>query len=136
MQMTAYRECDSLRASHGLKDRRRSTLRQSNTLRLDRFPCCTNQELNRIAMFLTTCRARGFHDEMNGRLNTVLVAPLTKIGFSAPFRVPCQFAGVKGQIALDHVRSVDKRRLARKLGDLDATTSKTMLATLREMFEE
>ena len=75
-------------------------------------------------------------DEMNGRLNTVLVAPLTKGGFGAPFRVPCQFAGVNGQIALDHLRSVDKRRLARKLGQLDQPTAKTMLATLREMFEE
>jgi mRNA interferase MazF len=75
-------------------------------------------------------------DEMNGRLNTVLVAPLTKGGFAAPFRVPCQFAGVNGQIALDHLRSVDKRRLARKLGQLDQSTAKTMLATLREMFEE
>ncbi len=73
---------------------------------------------------------------MNARLNTVLVAPLTKLGFAAPFRVACQFAGVTGQIALDHVRSVDKRRLARKLGDLDQPTAKTMLATLRELFEE
>ena len=75
-------------------------------------------------------------DEMNVRLNTVLVAPLTKHGFAAPFRVPCQFAGVVGQIALDHLRSVDKRRLARKLGELDQSTAKTMLAILREVFEE
>lgn len=75
-------------------------------------------------------------DEMNNRLNTVLVVPLTQRGFTAPFRVPCQFAGVSGQVALDHVRSVDKRRLARKLGELDQPTAKTVLATLREMFEE
>jgi len=65
-----------------------------------------------------------------------VVAPLTKGGFSAPFRVPCQFAGVNGQVALDHLRSVDKRRLLRKLGELDAGTAKTVLLTLREMFEE
>ncbi len=75
-------------------------------------------------------------DEMNNRLNTVLVAPLTRRGFVAPFRVPCQFAGATGQIALDHVRSVDKRRLARRLGQLDPATAKTMLTTLRELFEE
>lgn len=28
-------------------------------------------------------------DEMNDRLRTVLVAPLTSGGFNAPFRVPC-----------------------------------------------
>jgi mRNA interferase MazF len=75
-------------------------------------------------------------DEMNHRLNTVLVAPLTKRGFAAPFRVPCQFAGASGQIALDHIRSVDKRRLARRLGHLGEATAKLVLATLREMFEE
>ena len=65
-------------------------------------------------------------DEMNNRLNTVLVAPLTRRGFGAPFRVPCQFAGVTGQIALDHVRSVDKGRLVRRLGQLDPATAKTV----------
>jgi mRNA interferase MazF len=75
-------------------------------------------------------------DEMNNRLNTVLVAPLTRRGFVAPFRVPCQFAGGTGQIALDHVRSVDKQRLARRLGHLDPATAKIVLTTLRELFEE
>jgi mRNA interferase MazF len=74
-------------------------------------------------------------DEMNTRLHTVLVAPLTSRGFAAPFRVPCQFAGVSGQVALDHLRSVDKRRLTRQLGQLDPATAENVLATLREMFE-
>ena len=43
-------------------------------------------------------------DEMNSRLHTVLVVPLTTGGFKAPFRVPCRFAGVNGQAALDHLR--------------------------------
>ena len=75
-------------------------------------------------------------DEMNTRLNTVLVAPLTRRGFAAPFRVPCQFSKVEGQIALDHLRSVDKRRLARKLGKLDQAKAKQVPAILRDMFEE
>jgi len=75
-------------------------------------------------------------DEMNNRLNTVLVTPLTKRGFVAPFRVPCQFAGISGQVALDHIRSVDKRRLERQLGQLDPAAAKIVLATLRELFEE
>ena len=74
-------------------------------------------------------------DEMNTRLHTVLVAPLTSRGFTAPFRVACQFAGVTGQVALDHLRAVDKRRLTRQLGQLDPATAENVLATLREMFE-
>ena len=48
-------------------------------------------------------------DIMNDRLRTVIGAPLTVGGFAAPFRVPCRFAGVSGQVALDHLRAVDKR---------------------------
>lgn len=57
-------------------------------------------------------------DEMNARLLTVLVAPLTKGGFTAPFRVSCQFAGIGGQVALDHLRGLSKARCLRRLGAL------------------
>lgn len=75
-------------------------------------------------------------DELNLRLLTVLAAPLTAGGFSAPFRVPCRFAGVNGQVALDHVRSLSKQRCLRCLGTLDASASKDVLTQLRAMFEE
>ena len=75
-------------------------------------------------------------DEMNSRLHTVLVAPLTSGGFTAPFRVPCRFAGVNGQLALDHTRGMDKTRLIRRLGELDEATSQATLAALLEMFSE
>jgi mRNA interferase MazF len=75
-------------------------------------------------------------DEMNDRLLTVLVAPLTKGGFTAPFRVPCQFAGVSGQVALDHLRGLAKARCVRRLGQLDEPATKAVLTQLREMFTE
>jgi mRNA interferase MazF len=75
-------------------------------------------------------------NEMNQRLHTVLVAPLTTGGFSAPFRVPCRFSGVEGQIALDHVRALAKGRCVRHLGILDAATGVEVLRQLREVFAE
>jgi mRNA interferase MazF len=75
-------------------------------------------------------------DEMNQRFHTVLVAPLTTAGFSAPFRVPCRFAGVEGQIALDHVRGLAKGRCVRRLGLIDAATGVEIPWQLREMFAE
>ena len=75
-------------------------------------------------------------DEMNERLLTVIVAPLTTGGFAAPFRIACRFAGVDGQIALDHLRGLDKARLVRRLGALDPVTAGTMLEVLREMFAD
>ncbi|MEK7686467.1 MAG: type II toxin-antitoxin system PemK/MazF family toxin [Verrucomicrobiota bacterium] len=73
---------------------------------------------------------------MSARLRTVIVAPLTEGGFSAPFRVPCQFESVAGQIALDHLRAVDKARLLHVLGTLDSATQSDVLARLAEMFKE
>ena len=75
-------------------------------------------------------------DEMNTNLLTVVVAPLTSGGFNAPFRVPCQFAGVSGQVALDHLRSLSKPRCLRCLGTLDAAVCGALLSQLREMFAE
>ena len=75
-------------------------------------------------------------DEMNERLQTVIIAPMTSRGFAAPFRVPCQFEGKTGQIALDHLRAVDKARLTRKLGVLEEATAKSVLGVLVEIFRE
>jgi mRNA interferase MazF len=74
-------------------------------------------------------------DEMNARLHTVVVAPLTSGGFAAPFRVPCQFAGVNGQIALDHLRSLAKTRCVRRLDRLEPKVCDELLKQLQEMFK-
>lgn len=50
-------------------------------------------------------------DALNARIRTAIVAPLTRGGFAAPFRVPCRFKDQEGQIALDHLRAGDKTRL-------------------------
>ena len=55
-------------------------------------------------------------DELNRYLRTVTIAALTSVGRDYPSRVNCQFQGKAGQVALDHIRSVDKSRLVRKLG--------------------
>lgn len=75
-------------------------------------------------------------NEMNDRLNTVLIAPLTSRGFAAPFRVPCHFQGKAGQIALDHLRAVDKSRLVQAIGTLEPPTARAVLSVLAEMFAE
>ena len=74
-------------------------------------------------------------DEMNARLHTVVVAPLTSGGFAAPFRVSCQFAGVSGQIALDHVRSLAKSRCLRRLDRLEPKVCDEVFEKLQEMFK-
>ena len=72
--------------------------------------------------------------ELNDHLRTVIVAPMTSKGFMAPFRVPVTHAGTKGLILLDQVRSVDKIRLAKRLGALSAKTLLASLTGLQEVF--
>ena len=75
-------------------------------------------------------------DEMNAHIATVIVAPMTTNGRDYPTRVKCQFEGKAGQIVLDQIRTVDKIRLVKKLGKINASTQKEMLVTLMDMFAE
>lgn len=74
--------------------------------------------------------------ELNEYLRTVIVAPMSSKGFSAPFRVPLTHAGTKGLIVLDQIRAVDKVRLVRRLGAVTRKTLATTLTTLQELFSE
>jgi mRNA interferase MazF len=75
-------------------------------------------------------------DEMNKYIATVIVAPMTTKRQSYPTRVACQFQGKDGQIVLDQIRTVDKTRLVKKLGQIDSDEQKAVLDTLAEMFAE
>ncbi|MHC0062619.1 type II toxin-antitoxin system PemK/MazF family toxin [Nostoc sp. UIC 10890] len=75
-------------------------------------------------------------DEMNKYIATVIIAPMTTKGQSYPTRVACQFQGKDGQIVLDQIRTVDKTRLVKKLGQIDPNEQKAVLDTLAEMFAE
>lgn len=74
--------------------------------------------------------------DLHDHLKTVIVAPMTSKGFAAPFRVPVTHAGTKGLILLDQVRTVDKVRLAKRLGAVPAKTLSAALTTLQEVFAE
>jgi mRNA interferase MazF len=73
-------------------------------------------------------------DEMNRHLHTVIVAPMTTTKKTYPTRVACQFARKSGEIALDHIRSVDRARLVKHAGRLDEPTAKEVLRVLVRMF--
>lgn len=72
--------------------------------------------------------------EMNNHLRTVIVAPMTSQGFDAPFRPAITFQSKSGHILLDQIRTVDKTRLVKKLGNLTAQTHQKVLNTLQELF--
>ena len=75
-------------------------------------------------------------DEMNRHIATVIVAPMTTKGQSYPTRVACTFQGKEGQVVLDQILTIDKSRLARKLGQINDETQLEVLSVLNEMFSE
>lgn len=75
-------------------------------------------------------------DEMNRTIRTVIVAPMTTKGRPYPTRIACRFDGKEGQIVLDQIRTLDKVRLVKRLGRVDAQTRKAVLAALAELFRE
>ena len=73
-------------------------------------------------------------DELNRHLRTVTVAALTSSERGYPSRVACRFQGKGGQVALDHIRSVDKARLVKKMGTVSAATARAVCDRLTELF--
>ena len=75
-------------------------------------------------------------DDMNHHIGTVIIAPMTTKGRDYPTRIPLTFQRKKGQMVLDQIRTVDKARLVKRLGKLDASTATKALAVLQEIFAE
>jgi len=74
--------------------------------------------------------------EMNERLRTIIAAPMTTGSRSAPSRIPVHFQGKAGLILLEQIRTLDKRRLIRRLSTISADALALALTTLREIFDE
>lgn len=73
-------------------------------------------------------------DEINTWLRTVVIAPMTTGVRSYPTRVKIRFQDKDGQVALDQLRTIDKSRLVRRLGNANKKTSLSVSQTLVEMF--
>lgn len=73
-------------------------------------------------------------DEMNRHIQTIIIAPLTSTVKPYPTRVNTTFRGKKGQLVLDQIRTVDKKRLIKKLGVLNESTQNKVFSALFELF--
>lgn len=72
-------------------------------------------------------------NEMNEHIETVIIAPMTSQGHAYPTRVPVRFKGKDGWIVLDQIRTVDKKRLIKKLGRLHHETVLNIKSVIQEM---
>ena len=73
-------------------------------------------------------------DEMNQVIRTVIIAPMTSKGRPYPTRIDCRFQRKAGQVVLDQIRTVDKSRLIKRLGQLEESVQMVVLKTLAELF--
>lgn len=73
-------------------------------------------------------------DEMNHFLNTVIVAPLTSTPKKYPTRIEINFEKVQGDIALDQIRTIDKKRLKKRLSKIDERLHEKICDVLVRMF--
>jgi mRNA interferase MazF len=73
-------------------------------------------------------------DEMNRHIRTVIVAPMTSTTKDYPTRVNCRFKRKEGQIVLDQIRTIDKKRLIKKLGSIDSKTQLEVISVLQRLF--
>lgn len=72
-------------------------------------------------------------DQMNAHLRTVQIAPLTSASRAYPWRVPVTVRNRRGMIALDQIRTADKRRLTRRIGRISPSTAGLVKTVLHEM---
>ena len=73
-------------------------------------------------------------DEINDRHGCVIIAPLTSVIRTLPFRYATKFRGKSGQAALDQIRTVDKSRLLKKLGAMSEADARGLCDLLTDIF--
>lgn len=73
-------------------------------------------------------------NEMNKFLNTIVIAPLTSNTKEYPTRVPVTFDQKKGTIAIDQIRTIDKKRIIKILGRITSKEIKRIKEIMKETF--
>jgi mRNA interferase MazF len=75
-------------------------------------------------------------DEMNSNVSHVVIAPISASQSNYPTRIPVELLNSKRSIILDQVRTVDKDRLVKKIGEIEKAVQKEILERLQELFAE
>lgn len=73
-------------------------------------------------------------NEMNKYLQTIVVSPMTSSSKSYPTRVEITHEKKKGWIVLDQIRTVDRQRIIKVLGNLSEKETAKLKEVLRETY--
>jgi len=72
-------------------------------------------------------------NEMNNNIDTIIIAPMTTKSHNYPTRVNIKFQNKNGWIVLDQIRTIDKLRLIKKLGNVENKIIKEVKKVIKEM---
>ena len=73
-------------------------------------------------------------DELNRHVETVIIAPISSTRARYPTRVPVEFLNETRYVILDQLRTVDRSRLVKKIGELEKEARAAVTDHLLELF--
>jgi mRNA interferase MazF len=73
-------------------------------------------------------------NEMNRHLATIVICPITSQSKNYPTRIPFILDNQINWIVLDQIRTIDKSRIGKTIGQLEAQQIEQVKNTLRETF--
>ena len=73
-------------------------------------------------------------NEMNKFLQTIVIAPMTSSSKSYPTRIEVNHNNKKGWIVLDQIRTLDRQRIIKVLGNLTEKEIQKLKTILKETF--
>jgi len=73
-------------------------------------------------------------DEMNRFLQTIVIAPVTSTSKTYPTRIPIKQGKTKGWVVLDQLRTIDRRRIVKAVGTLNAKEIIRLKGVMKETF--
>ncbi|OQY31878.1 MAG: hypothetical protein B6241_12920 [Spirochaetaceae bacterium 4572_59] len=72
--------------------------------------------------------------EMIDSLSTILIAPMSTSVQNGPSRLEVSVEGKKGYIVLDQIRTIQNRRIIRRLGHINDESINQLISILAEIF--
>lgn len=73
-------------------------------------------------------------DEMNRNLATIVICPITSQSKNYPTRISFDLEGQRNWIVIDQIRTIDKSRVTKSIGNLDDETIEQVKSITKEAY--
>lgn len=73
-------------------------------------------------------------DEINRFLQTIVIAPVTSASKTYPTRTAIKQGKTKGWVVLDQIRTIDRRRIVKAVGSLNAKEIIKLKGVMKETY--